>query len=82
MMKDIAKVLGLITQLGVSMLVPILICLFAGVFLDRRLGTSPWIMTVGIILGVAAGFRSVYMMTAEFFKDKDDPLYYKKGKKG
>ena len=79
-MKDIAKVLGLITQLGITMLVPIFICLFIGVFLDRHLGTSPWIMTVGIVLGVAAGFRSGYMLTCEVFKDKDDPLYYKKKK--
>ncbi len=77
-MKDIAKALGLITQIGISMFIPIFICLFIGGFLDRRLGTSPWIMIVFIILGVAAGFRSVYMMTLGYFKDKDDPLYYKK----
>ena len=80
-MKDIAKVLGLITQIGISMFVPIFICLFIGVFLDRHIGTSPWLMIVFIILGVAAGFRSVYMMTQGYFKDGDDPLYYKKKEK-
>ncbi|MBQ9519217.1 MAG: AtpZ/AtpI family protein, partial [Firmicutes bacterium] len=67
-----------LTQIGVSMFVPIFISLFIGVFLDRRLGTAPWLMMVFIILGVAAGFRSVYMMTQSYFKDRDDPLYYKK----
>ena len=79
-MKDIAKVLGLLSQLGISMLVPIFICLAVGIFLDRHLGTAPWLMIIFIVLGVAAGFRSVYMMTCGYFKDKDDPVYYKKNK--
>ena len=57
-MKDIGRALGLITQIGISMLVPILICLGVGVFLDRLCGTSPLLMFIFIILGVAAGFRS------------------------
>ena len=77
-MKEIGRALGLITQLGISMLVPILICLCIGVFLDRITGTAPICMIIFIILGVLAGFRSVYMLTLDFYKDKDDPYYYKK----
>ena len=78
LMKEIGKALSLITQLGISMLVPILICLGIGIFIDDRFGTSPWWMIIFIILGVGAGFRSVYMLTLDYHKDRDDPQYYKK----
>ncbi len=77
-MKEIARALGLISQIGITMLVPILICLGIGVFIDRAFGTAPVFMIIFILLGVPAGFRSVYMLTLDYFKDKDDPYYYKK----
>ena len=77
-MKELGRALGLISQLGISMLVPILICLAVGVFIDKAVGTSPVFMIIFIIAGVMAGFRSVYMLTLEYHKDKDDPYYYKK----
>lgn len=77
-MKEIGRALGLISQVGISMLVPILICLGIGIFLDRRFATAPVFMIIFIIAGVMAGFRSVYMLTLDYFKDKDDPYYYKK----
>lgn len=80
-MKGIGHALALISQIGISMFVPILICLGIGVGLDNFFGTSPVLMIIFIILGVAAGFRSIYMMTLEYYKDKDDPYYYKKNKK-
>lgn len=69
--RKIAKALALITQLGFSMLVPIAFCLYVGVKLDEYFGTSPILLFVFILLGVGAGFRSVYMITRPFFKDKD-----------
>ncbi|MBQ6555483.1 MAG: AtpZ/AtpI family protein [Firmicutes bacterium] len=79
-MKDIGRALGLITQVGISMLVPILLCLCVGAFLDRLFGTSPVLMFIFIVLGVAAGFRSVYMLVAQDVNQKDDPYYWKKDK--
>jgi ATP synthase protein I len=37
----------------------ILLFLFAGRWLDGRLGTEPWLMIVGVIIGAAAGFFSM-----------------------
>ena len=79
-MKDLGRALGLITQIGISMLVPILLCLGIGVFLDRVFGTSPVLMFIFIVLGVAAGFRSVYALVAQDVNQKDDPCYWKKKK--
>jgi F0F1-type ATP synthase assembly protein I len=30
-----------------------------GVYLDRRFGTSPWLMLVFLGLGIAAGYRNI-----------------------
>jgi len=31
-----------------------------GYYLDKRLGTHPWLMIVCLFFGIAAGFRSLY----------------------
>ena len=32
-----------------------------GSWLDRRFDTAPWFMVVGILVGVAAGFKEMYL---------------------
>ena len=70
-MREIGKALALVTQIGVSMIVPIFLCLVLGSFLDKIFHTGNILMIVFIILWVCAGFRSVYIMTKDFYKDKD-----------
>jgi ATP synthase protein I len=38
----------------------ILIGLFGGQWLDRRLGTGPWLVVVGVFVGAGAGFLGLY----------------------
>jgi ATP synthase protein I len=33
-----------------------------GYGLDRWLGTGPWLLVVGVVLGAAAGFLAVYRL--------------------
>ena len=37
----------------------------AGWLLDRWLGTRPWLMVVGLILGAAAGFYEFFRLTSK-----------------
>lgn len=80
MNKESAKAWSLILQLGISMIVPILICLFIGVWIDRFFDTSPLFLIIFIILGVGAGFRSIYVLTKDFYKDKDTYINFDKYK--
>lgn len=58
--KDVFRNITLIIQFGINMLVPILICSFLGIFLDRLFHTS-FIVIILFFLGAAAGFRNIYI---------------------
>ena len=66
---NVYKSLTLITQFSINMLVPIFLCTFLGIFLDRRLGTS-YIVIVLFFLGAAGGFRNIYIMAKDIYDDK------------
>lgn len=46
--------------LGLQFAVSILIFLYAGQWLDRRLDTEPWFMIIGVFTGAGASFYSMY----------------------
>ncbi len=60
---SIASALGLITQIGLNMVITIGMSLFLGKFLDSIFKTSPWLLIVFTILGVLAAFRNMFYMT-------------------
>jgi ATP synthase protein I len=48
--------LGELASLGVAMALATMIGLGAGYYLDRWLGTGPWLLLLGLGFGIAAGF--------------------------
>lgn len=54
------KSLALISQLGLSMASCVLVGVLIGKFLDRLLGTAPWLLLVFAFLGSAAAFKTLY----------------------
>ncbi len=68
--KSVFATLALISQLGLSMIVPILLCVWLGVTIDDKFGTS---LTVWlIIVGVLAGARNVYALLRKTKEVMDD----------
>jgi ATP synthase protein I len=45
---------------GLAFAASILLFFFVGRWLDARLGTEPWLLIVGVFVGLAAGFWSMY----------------------
>lgn len=72
--KEIVQNLAMVTQLGVSLLAPVVLCAFIGNWLDRRFGWS--VTAVLLILGVAAGARNAWIMLKQIQR-----LMEKKGQK-
>lgn len=51
--------LAYFSSIGLSIAFAIFIGLFVGVYLDRRLETSPWFTLIFLAVGIAAGFRNI-----------------------
>jgi F0F1-type ATP synthase assembly protein I len=50
----------MVLQFGINMIVPILLCTFIGIILDRLLSTS-FIVIILFFLGALAGFRNIFI---------------------
>lgn len=68
--RSVYKTFALISQIGISMMVPIALCVALGIWIDRKFGTY-WIIPL-IFIGMAAGFRNVYHMAMSAIKDDSD----------
>lgn len=53
--------LVLISQLSIQIMVPIFMCLFAGMYLDKHLSTG-FFTVILLILGILAGGRNAYIL--------------------
>ena len=75
----IARSFMMISQISISMLVPVFLCLFFGVKLNEWLDAKLFV-PVFLFLGMGAAVRNVYHLTKSFYaKDKkreDDELAY------
>ena len=67
--KSVFRSLTLISQFGINMIVPVVLCMFLGIFLDTKLGTGYWTVIL-FFVGALAGFNSVYKMAKRIYGDK------------
>lgn len=60
------KNLGLFTQLGISVIVPCILCILGATWLKNRFDLGDWVVVAGILLGAASGVSSLvrYFKTA------------------
>jgi F0F1-type ATP synthase assembly protein I len=62
--------LGLVSQLGLTVVVPIVAGVVGGVYLDRFLGTNGLILVFMILFGICAGIYGVYHLLRNDIKWK------------
>lgn len=67
---NVFQSLVLVTQFGINMLVPILLCTLIGAYIGEKF-SIPIITVPLFIIGALAGFRNVYVMAKKTFEDKD-----------
>ncbi len=65
--RNVYQALTMITQFGINMLVPIFLCSFAGMFLDRKFGTSFWTVVL-FFVGTLAGFTNVFRFARRIYE--------------
>lgn len=62
----VLEALALVMQFGIHMLVPIFMCLFLGIWIDRRAGTSYWVIIL-FFMGALAGFTNIYKLAKKLY---------------
>lgn len=69
--KNLLKTLGLVSSMGISMALAIAIGVFAGLQLDKWFGTAPWFFFIFLFIGIAAGFRNIYIIAGREIHKND-----------
>jgi F0F1-type ATP synthase assembly protein I len=67
----VIKTLALISQVGISMIVPVILMAWLGAWVDEKFSTQ--FFPLFLILGIGGGFRSVYNLIQQAMggKSKD-----------
>ncbi len=74
---SVYKAFALITQLGINMLVPVFLCAFIGLYLEKKFSIP--VVIPFFILGSLAGFRNVYKTVRNLYHNDEDKDNEKKG---
>jgi len=45
--------------------------LFIGYYLDKWLGTSPWMTLIWLGIGIASGFRNIFILTRRTIREME-----------
>lgn len=54
------------SYVGIFFGVAVFLGFLFGRWLDRKFGTDPWLMLVGVLFGIASGFKELYRLTASY----------------
>ncbi len=64
--KKIIRSFAMVTQISVCMMVPIFMCAWLGVWLNRLFRTDI-AFVIMLVIGIGAAFRNVYIVTRSFY---------------
>lgn len=58
--------LALVVSIGVNLVATTFVGLAIGYYLDEYFSTGPWLTVIFLVLGIAAGFRQIYMVLKKY----------------
>ena len=70
--QKIAQAFGMLTLLGITVIVNIAVGFWLGSLLDKLIGSDLIFKITGLIIGVFSGFYSDYRLITDVFGDKDE----------
>jgi len=60
--RKLLKTLGVVSSMGISVVLAIAIGIFAGLKLDEWFGTAPVFFFIFFFIGIIAAFRNIYII--------------------
>jgi len=84
--KDKAKntvlaAIGLGSQLGLAIVLPLILCLFLGIFLDKKFNTAPIFLITLVIFSIIVTILDVYYLILPFIEKRSQENNKNKDKK-
>ncbi|MDR1607949.1 MAG: AtpZ/AtpI family protein [Deltaproteobacteria bacterium] len=72
--KRVREVSILVTasSIGLALVIAIFLGAGAGWWLDKFLGTTPWCFIIGLLLGVVAGYRNIYILAKRLDRSQEE----------
>lgn len=67
--KPWAGSLGLAFQLGYTIAIPLVVLTLAGRFLDKKLGTSPWLLLAGVVVSLIVTSFAIYVKISKIMSE-------------
>ncbi len=62
--------MSLAWEMGSSIAIPLVLSALVGRFLDKKFGTSPWLLLVGILLAIISSTYIIYKKTTDIMNKK------------
>jgi len=59
------------STIGIAMVLAIFGCLLLGVYLDRKFDSGHVFSVIFLLIGIAAGFRNIYVLIEKNFTDEE-----------
>ena len=70
--RELFRNLAMVSSMGISVVLAIAIGVWFGLTLDRWLGTKPWFFYIFLFIGIAAGFKNIYVIAGKEIRRNDD----------
>ena len=58
-----------VSTIGIAMVIAIFGCFYLGRWLDQQLETEPTLTLLFLLIGIAAGFRNMYLLVKRYIKE-------------
>ena len=69
---ELFRSLAMVSSMGISAALAIAIGVWFGLTLDRWLGTHPWFFYIFLFIGIAAGFKNIFVIAGREIRRSDD----------
>jgi F0F1-type ATP synthase assembly protein I len=70
--RDLLHSLATVSSMGISVVLAIAIGVWFGLTLDRWFGTKPWFFYIFMLIGIAAGYKNVYVIAGRELRKSDE----------
>jgi ATP synthase protein I len=71
--KQTAIQMARVSSIGIAMVIAVFGCFYLGRWLDQQLETEPYLTLILLLIGIAAGFRNMYLLVKGYVQD-DKPI--------